>query len=429
MKKNKRYARRSALRITGCFLALIILVGTINAQSNKSTGTLAGAATIRITPQLPVPMSGYASRDQHSKGVHDDIFARAFVFDDGKNKACLIQADLIGFAHEFVDEVTGEIERKTGIPKQSIMLVAAHNHGAPTTRAYGEATTENLSLYITELKKNLVAVAVDAFGKRAPVTMGFGKGTCTMNINRRARHSEGGIWLGRNPDGPCDHEVDVIRLDDGKAEPMGLLVNWPCHATAGGWENYLITGDWPGAAARYVNKNFKEGLPVAITAGASGDINPIYGPGNDFNEIDAIGLVLGEEIVEVTKNIFTGKAGSVRTLYREIEVPGKEKSATRMPDEKVVPGKPTKLRFTVMKIGSVVLAGISGELMTEIGMKVKEQSPFSKTTILTHCNGSSGYLCTDAAYKEGGYEPMVSRTMPGVEKIIVNTFSEMLNEL
>lgn len=144
---------------------------------------------------------------------------------------------------------------------------------------------------------------------------------------------------GRNPDGPCDHDVDVVRLDNGKTEPIGLLVNWPCHATASGWENYQITGDWPGAAARYVNKNFKEGLPIAITAGASGDINPIYGPGNDFKEIDAIGLVLGEEIVEITKSITTGKAGAVRTLSREIEVPGKEKSATRMPGEKINPRK------------------------------------------------------------------------------------------
>ena len=139
--------------------------------------------------------------------------------------------------------------------------------------------------------------------------------------------------------------------------------------------------------------------------------------------------MLGEEIVNVTKEITTGKPGSVRTLYREIEVPGKEKSATRMPGEKIIPGKPTKLRFTVMKIGSIVFAGLSGELMTTIGIKIKEQSPFSRTTILTHCNGSSGYLCTDAAYQEGGYEPMVSRTMPGVEKIIVDTFAEMLNGL
>jgi hypothetical protein len=62
-------------------------------------------------------------------------------------------------------------------------------------------------------------------------------------------------------------------------------------------------------------------------------------------------------------------------------------------------------------------------------MKIKKESPFTNTVMLTHCNGSSGYLCTDEAYVEGGYEPMASRTMPGTEKIIVSTFAEMLNGL
>ncbi len=82
-----------------------------------------------------------------------------------------------------------------------------------------------------------------------------------------------------------------------------------------------------------------------------------------------------------------------------------------------------------MKIGSIVLAGVSGEVMTTIGMKVKEQSPFRNTSIGTHCNGSSGYLCTDEAYQQGGYEPMVSRTAPGVEKIIVDNLLGMLSEM
>jgi neutral ceramidase len=375
-------------------------------------------------------MSGYANRDQPHKGVHDDIFARAFVFDDGKNKTCLIQADLIGFPFEFVDEVSAEIEKKTGIAKANCLIIAAHNHGAPTTRAYGEQATEKLTAYLADLKKKLVATATEAYTKRVPVSIGFGKGKCTMNINRRARHHEGGIWLGRNPDGPCDHDVDVIRLNNASKEVIGLMVNWPCHATAGGQENYSITGDWPGSAARYVNKNFKEGLPVAITAGASGDINPIYGPGNNFGEIDAIGLVLGEEIVRVAKgNDNTQAVGTVSVLQREIQVPGKERSATRMPNEKLVPSDPVKIRLTVVKIGAMVMVGISGEVMTEIGMKIKAQSPFSNTTMVTHCNGSSGYLCTDAAYQEGGYEALASRTMPGVEKIIVDNVLGMLGEL
>ncbi|HMG92690.1 MAG TPA: neutral/alkaline non-lysosomal ceramidase N-terminal domain-containing protein [Chryseolinea sp.] len=416
---------RSARFAFSLLFALITFQST--GQSSKST-LLAGAATINITPSVPVPMSGYANRSEPSKGVHDEIFARAFVFDDGMTKACIVQADLIGFSFEFVDEISAGIEKQTAIPKANIMLVAVHNHSAPTTGAYAETLSNDLATYLTELKKKLVNVAVEAFKQRAPVSIGFGKGICTMNINRRARHAEGGIWLGRNPDGICDHDVAVARIDDANANVKGLFVNWPCHATVGGQENYLISGDWPGSTARYVNKHFQD-VPVAVTAGASGDINPIYGPGNDFRETDAVGLVLGEEVVKIAANITTQKMGNVKTMQREIEVPGKERSATRMPGEKIIPGKTVKLRFSLVKVGPIVFAGISGELMTSIGMKIKKESPFNNTILLTHCNGSSGYLCTDEAYVEGGYEPMASRTMPGTEKIITSTFAEMLNGL
>ena len=62
-------------------------------------------------------------------------------------------------------------------------------------------------------------------------------------------------------------------------------------------------------------------------------------------------------------------------------------------------------------------------------MKIKTQSPYKDTIVITHCNGSSGYLCTDEAYIEGGYEPMASQTAPGVEKIIIDNFKELMNGL
>lgn len=67
--------------------------------------------------------------------------------------------------------------------------------------------------------------------------------------------------------------------------------------------------------------------------------------------------------------------------------------------------------------------------MTEIGMEIKELSPYKNTFIVTHCNGSNGYLCTDKAYEEGGYEPMVSKTMPGTERTILENVALLLQRL
>ena len=48
---------------------------------------LAGSSKIRITPDIPIPMSGYGGRTAPFKGVHDDLYARVIVLSDGTNKA------------------------------------------------------------------------------------------------------------------------------------------------------------------------------------------------------------------------------------------------------------------------------------------------------------------------------------------------------
>ena len=79
-----------------------------------------------------------------------------------------------------------------------------------------------------------------------------------------------------------------------------------------------------------------------------------------------------------------------------------------------------------MKVNNLVLCGISGELMTEMGMQIKKQSSYPATVMITHCNGSSGYICTDKAFEEGGYEVQVSDLMPGVEKPLLGKCLDMI---
>jgi len=404
-----------------------LLFSATPAEVKKDT-LKAGIAKIKITPTQPVRMSGYAARSEPFKGVHDDLYASAVVFANNETKACVITTDVIGFSHEFVDETKARIEKKTGIPAENVLITAVHNHGGPRTRAYGEEPTAEEKEYVKELQDKLVQIVSESNDQLQPVLIGVGKGTCKMNVNRRAKHADGGVWLGRNPQGICDSEVGVIRIDDLNGKTLGLMVNWPCHATTGGQDNYQITGDWPGSAAREIENKYP-GAMVMISAGASGDINPIYGPNNRFDDINAIGQTLAEEVVDVSKEIQTYPLKDLAVSNEVIKAAGKKTSESRMPNVSLDPGPEVDIRVTSLKVGNILIAGISGELMNEIGLKIKEDSPYKSTFIYTHCNGNSGYLCTDKAYEEGGYEPMVSRTMPGTEKKIEETFRVMNKEL
>jgi len=388
-----------------------------------------GSARVNITPQKPIHMSGYAGRKIPSTGIHDDLHACTLCFSDTNSKVLFVTADIIAFPDELVTEIKQKINHETGISESNIFLTAVHNHGGPVVKAYEKNVSDTVEEYVQELQNKIVEIASQASAQTRPVKIGYGSGACKMNINRRATFADGSVWLGRNPDGPCDHEVSVLKIEDKNGKLLSLFVNWPCHGTASGQENYKITGDWPGLAARFLNEKLGDDVVVAVTAGASANINPIYGPNDNFREIEAVGAHVGEEVFRILRDIETYPVHSIHVLNKTLTLPGKMGGTGRYTNEVIEKGPDRNINLSLCKIGNFVFSGISGEVMTEMGMQIKKSSPYQGTFVLTHCNGSSGYICTDKAYKEGGYEVQVTRFWPGVEKVLTQNVEEMINSL
>ena len=417
----------SSVSLKIILLLLVLVPGFISKnQRNSENNFMAGAAKVNITPSTPMRMSGYGGRTEPFKGVHDSLYVTATVFSDGANMAAIITADLIGFSHDFCNATIGKIESDLGIKKDLIMLSANHNHGGPVNKTYANKAEPDIEKYVNSVQEKILSAVRQANLNLKPAMIGLGVGECKMNINRRAQFADGNVWLGRNPDGPCDHDLAVVRIDDMNRNPIAIHVNWPCHGTASGQENYLITGDWPGLAARYIEKEFEKEIVVPVTAGASADINPIYGPNDNFNEIESIGMLVGEEVLRVASTIQTHHGGTIEGTKMKVMANGKKPFETRAPNQKLESADKVPINLSALKIGNIIFAGVSGELFTEIGMRIKEESPFKNTVIITHCDGASGYLCTNQAYPEGGYEAMVSRVMPGTEYLISDNLKEMI---
>ncbi|MEI6047298.1 MAG: neutral/alkaline non-lysosomal ceramidase N-terminal domain-containing protein [Bacteroidota bacterium] len=409
----------------------------------------AGVSKVKITPEIPIPMSGYGGRTAPFKGIHDDLFARVIVFSDGVNKAVLISADVIGFSNSFWEETTASIAKETGIRKEFVLLAAVHNHGGPITKVYDEDSSARVNAYMEILKNKILIATKEAINSQVPVRIGSGKGECKMNINRRAPDGKGEIELGQNPYAPCDHEVGVISIDDRSGNPLAIIMNWPCHGVVLGPDNYLITGDWPGAASRYIEEGSNGKIIAPVVVGASGDINPIYGPHIDFEKNnsyaygkDAIGEDLGKESLSVAKGIEAYTFGRITAVQRVIAVPSKEKETEKFLQPERKGDDSLRIRLSAIKIGSIVFTGVSGELFNQISVKMRSQSPYANTFMITHCNGSSGYLVSDDAFPKdgaigsqdkyiptGGYEVNSTSARKGAEKILINNLLEMINEL
>lgn len=417
-----------------CFL-VFSLFGFINIPSTSNILS-AGTAKVNITPAVPIPMSGYRSRNKPFEGIHDSIYARAIVFSDRENKAVIISAEVIGFSNSFCEETSSLIEQKLGIPQENILLSVVHNHSGPVTRVYTDDVSPEVIAYANELKQKLVELVFEADRNLQAVSLGAGKGECRMNINRRAEDGNGNIQLGRNPYGPCDHEVGIVRIDDVEGNIMSLLLNWPCHAVVMGPRNHFISGDWPGATSRYIEDSLENSAIAPILIGASGDINPIYGPHIDFVDVksyayalEAIGYDLGKEAIRVSRDIQTFSTGTIKAIQKNIYLPGKADEANRLHHQEYEPGNNVEVRLSAIKIGNVIFAGVNGEVFNQIGVKLKNLSPYSNTFFLTHCNGSCGYLVSDEAISKGGYEVSSTSAQSGAESGIIEGFLQMINEL
>jgi hypothetical protein len=262
-----------------------------------------------------------------------------------------------------------------------------------------------------------------------------------------------GAWgLGRNPDGPSDKTVSVLKFEDASGKPIAFFVNYAVHGVVMGPDNLEITGDLPGATSRFVEHYYAGKRPrarsdagarlrqrpedvsgdvVALwTSGPAGDQNPIVlATGSDFSLVDSLGQILGEEVVRVAAGIKTSPEARLRGAQKWVTCPG-----GRLEPEPGVPNRfkqqeaaPVEIHLGLLRIGDVALAGVSGEVLTRIHERLKKQSPIEHTIMVTHANGAVGYIPDDAAYDQVSYEITATRLKRGcAERAIVDGLVELM---
>lgn len=399
----------------------------------------AGASRVVITPpaDAALPMSGYASRTQGFSGIHDDIHVRAIVVDDGSTQAALVAWELIFVPNAVWAETSQRIAAETGIRPENLLLAAVHDHGAPSLSGSGTPSPGTVD-YTKRVQEAAVQAVREAQSRLRPARYGFGTGTAHVNVNRREYAAGRGWWLGFNEHGLSDKTVAVLRFEDLSGRPIAFLINYAVHVVVMGPQNRQITGDLAGATSRFVEQHFQgRGAPrsdagerlrlpsesqaggdvVALwTSGAAGDQNPVsMASGEDFTLVDALGRILGETAVRVGGSIKTSAEGKVRGAQQVVACPGQRVEPGPAPRAEYIfaEADPVNIRLSLVMIGPVAVTGVSGEVLTAIGLRLKRESPHAQTIMVTHANGSSGYIPDDAAYEQVSYEITASRLKPG----------------
>jgi neutral ceramidase len=418
---------------------IVVGLSVAPACADNQTGLRAGVARIDITPEKPVTLSGYASRKGLSTGVHDPLSARVLAFEAGGKRLVLVSVDIIGFYGGTDEFLRSALLKEFNLEPGELFLAAIHTHAAPSPTLDRERGHADNVEYMEGLQGKLVKVVRQALGGMQPVGLGLGAGYCPVGSNRRELRindkGESSIVLGRNPYGPTDKEVLVMKVARADGTPVAVAFDYATHGTSLGYDNYTISGDVPGLAEQFVEKILGSDVVAPVFVGASGNIDPWYRVLPGFNtepgwvpEPVLLGTFLGEEVVHVYRDIKqTGPADKIGTNYSVLQLPAKP--GDDVPADKS-PNSPTfPFVVTVARVGDVAFVGLGGEVLTEIGMAIKAGSPCEHTFVITHCNGAAGYLAPKELHVQGGYEVKSSHFAPQAADIVIRESIRMLHDL
>ncbi|MCX5638772.1 MAG: neutral/alkaline non-lysosomal ceramidase N-terminal domain-containing protein [Planctomycetota bacterium] len=407
------------------------------------TSLKGGCAKIDITPPVGAWLAGYRVREKPSDGISDQLYAKAMVLDDGRNKVAIVSADLLWVSLEVTTDVRKTVKERVGIAEENVLICATHTHFGPKidrlAKDWPDAPVSEIDQsYIQTLKQKIADSIIAADKKVKEVKVGVVKGEIPEVVyNRRTKRSNGSVAMTfRLPPaepnltfGPIDPQVSILKIEDANGALVGALVNFACHPVCGGpgrEKFYSISADYPGRTAQVVEQ--MEGGICLFALGTAGDMNPVMA--DRKNPRSQIGRALGGEVLRRIQFVPTSGEITLRAMKKPVILPIKE----NLSPDRIVEADKTKKTLTtelqVLRIADFYILGLPSEVLVEIGLDIKRKAGIENLFIISLSNDACGYICHKQAYKEGGYEPGDGTNLAeGAGEIIIKQALDILVQI
>lgn len=397
-----------------------------------------GAAKVDITPVTSCWMEGYRSRKENgpmSTGVYDRLHARALVAEGGGDKVAVVSCDLCALDPDTINDVRRLVGDSIGMPPEHGMVFTTHNHSGPVTDYPhgGGAPKTNLE-WLEGLAHKIAEVILLANVRLEPAKVGVVRGTSATAMNRQQSHEDGGVTLGQAPEKPTDPEVISIMVDSPRGTPIARVVNYGCHNTSLGPKNTRISGDYAGRSMTALEDHIGEGAVCLFVNGGSGNIDPFHRVLDDAADprVQEVADVFTRDVLKAWDQEVTFRADAhVGGMFYDLALPRKRSGI------EAGLGRMKRIRAQTVRIGDVVLLGSPNEIVCEIVMNIKRQSPARDTLVGGYCynaigpwhphrDGMGGYLPAASHYEHGGYEVASTPYAPEAEEVYTRGMVELV---
>jgi neutral ceramidase len=435
----------------------------------------AGIATTVITPAQSMWMSGYAARTKPSEGKVHDLNAKALALQACPERSrgdsqgaglVIVTVDLLGIPRPLREWMEKQVKQTYKLPPENLLLNASHTHCGPVVKEmedsiYGDSfyglSPEQIKRsrqYMKNLQQKLLTLVGQALDNLAPAKLAYTHARAGFAMNRRLK-TERGYVISANPDGPVDHDVPVLRIDNPQGELQAVVFGYACHNTTLSF--YKFCGDYAGFAQLYLEQAHP-GTTAFFIAGCGGDQNPYPRRTLDLAKQHGRALANGVESALLWRG--SPVHGPIRSALDTVTLdfakpPGRKELEQQAKSDNKYERRHAEVLLKeleqngkirtdypylvqVIQFGDdLTMIALSGEVVVDYSLRLKAELAGPKVWVAAYSNDVFGYLPSLRVLQEGGYEgggAMRYTNLPGpfapsVEKRVIDKVHELVNKV
>ncbi len=463
--------------LTLSFAAMLITSAPIAGAKDASDRVLrAGAAVADITPPLgEMVVGGFAPFP--ATEIHDKLYAKCLVLDDGQTQIALVICDNLGIVREVYDEARELIAKESKLPIDNILMAATHTHSGTRARLskYRPIVVRGIANAVGQASKNLEPAKI-GWGSVDEPTEVFNRRWFISDPEHR-KNPFGGIDQVRmnpprgnptleKPAGPIDPEISFVSVQATSGRPIALLANYSLHYV-GGVNKGDVSADYFGIFSQRIGELLKTGdtdppFVGMLSNGTSGDINNINFRDRSasyerYEKMTEVANLVAQRVKEAHEKIefhdWMPLGSARRDLTLKVRKPDEQlqqyfaKVTSQSDDapmhhryqrtyaervQRLLEGPDQiSIPLQAIRIGDLAIAAIPFEVFVEIGLEIKQKTPFADAFTIELANDSNGYLPTPRQHELGGYETWMgtNRVQLDASEKITATILELMAEL
>lgn len=263
-----------------------------------------GVARDLITPAFAMNMGGYGTRYDNPIGdVHDDLYVKALMLDDGRQKLLLLTYDALFHEHSWNDRVADYAQAKHAIPGDSVVVSWTHNHCGPATADYMPG--QESAAYEQFLWERTLSCIDRAMMNTHEGRISYGTVEGDWNVSRR-KCVDGHMVMAPNSEADKDRTIAMLRCDDDAGNLRALMLNWSCHPVTMS-DVLAYSGEYPGRLCQLLDAALY-GAQTLFVQSAGADTRPrITSDGDafrkcDFHEVDEMARSMAEAVLRALRS-------------------------------------------------------------------------------------------------------------------------------